>query len=122
MRGMKLADLTKIEQQALFSLIRIVVRADSEFSAEEAAGLMDVAEELGADEFEDLMNESAAWIIDEDTVKERAQAVERKEIQEEIYGTLYTIASTDGTNARENELLDWLAEAWELEISQEDPE
>lgn len=121
MPGMKLADLNKAEQQALFSLIRVLVRADSEFSAEEASGLKDVAEQLGSDDFTDLMNESAAWIIDEDTVKERARSVERKEIQEEIYGTLYTIATSDGTDSRENDLLDWLAETWGLEISQEDP-
>jgi hypothetical protein len=119
---MKLADLTKAEQQAFFSLIRVIVRANSEFSAEEAAGLMDVAEELGSDEFQDMMNESAAWIIDEKTVKERARAVERKEIQEEIYGTLYTIATTDGTDAGENELLDWLAQTWDLDVSQVEPE
>ena len=121
MPTMKLADLSQPEKEAFAALIRLLVRADSAFSADEAAELRELASEVGESEFDALMEDAATWEDDEDDVKQRATAVERQDIREEIYGALYVIATSGGTDERENDLLDWLAETWNLEISQNDP-
>jgi hypothetical protein len=111
----KLDEWTEPEKLALASLVRLMVRMDGTFSRTEAAVLQDAANELGSDEFWGLV-ESAALRDNqsEDQVREIAQAVERPDIRETIYGVLYILALEDALGTNERKLLEWLEEVWNI--------
>ena len=112
---MKLEEMNPAERNALGALIRLIVRVDGEYSEDEASGLHAAASELGEDAFWELLNESSEN-DGESAARELARLVDRQEAQEQIYGTLYTIALAGSIEARETALLDWLADTWKLDV------
>ncbi len=116
---MNLEQMTAPEKQALRSLVRMMVGADGSYSAEETATLQKAASELGEEEFWELVNDSGHHHLDEEVLKARAHAVERREAREAIYGILFGVAAAGTVDGEEGRLLDWLAEAWELKTAVE---
>jgi len=112
---MKLDQMTDSEQQALGALVRVLVGVDGEYSAAEFAGLQETADFLGADPFWQLLNETGHRHLD-DELAGLVQAVERPAAREAIYGLLFGIAAAGTVVDQEAKLLDWLAEAWGLDI------
>jgi len=112
---MKLDDMNATERMALGTLVRKMVGIDGEYSAEEAANLEQVAEELGKDDFWHLIRDAGQEDLSDQSLQARAKAVEREEVQKTIYRTLFGIATAGSIVASEGDLLDWLAEAWGLE-------
>lgn len=113
---MTLADMTEDEKRALASLVRLLVRADNQFSADESAAMHEVANELGADEFWGMVE--AAMLRegqDEEHVKAEAKGVTRQEAREVIYGSLFTIAIEDAMLAKQSELMEWLGAEWGIQ-------
>lgn len=112
---MKLSEMTDDEQQALGSLVRVIVGVDGKYSPEESAGLQQAAEELGEEEFWQLMDDAGHQRHTEDIIKGQARAVARKEARETIYGVLFGIATAGSIVGEEAAILDWLAGTWSLE-------
>jgi hypothetical protein len=122
------------ELLAFAGLARVLIRADGTFSAEEAAALEQVAEDLLApkaaespyrqegqppadpDAIWNLLDRAATELRDEEAVKQAAQAVVRPEARGAIYDALFHIASSDVVTGDEWPILDWLAAAWAVEI------
>ncbi len=111
---MKLNQMTDSERQALGSLVRVIVGVDGRYSPAESAALDQVAEELGADEFWQLVDRTSHEHHTEEIVKDQARAVERAEARETIYGVLFNVAAAGSIDGDEGKLLDWLAGAWDL--------
>jgi len=113
---MTLEDMTDEEKHVLASLMRLLVRADNQFSADESRAMHEVAEELGKDEFWGLV-EVAMMRDDQDDDHVRANAAEvtRQEVRDVIYGSLFTIAIEDAMLAKQSELLEWLGKEWSIE-------
>ena len=112
---MKLSDMTDVEKQALGSLVRVIVGVDGKYTPEESADLQQAAEELGEDDFWQLVDAAGHQHHTEDIVKDQARAVERKEAQETIYGVLFGVATAGSIAREEGDFLDWLASTWSLE-------
>lgn len=109
---MQLRQMTDGERDALGAFVRLMVGADGATSAEESADLQKVAGELGEPEFWTMVRTAHAEPYRRDAVLEKARSVERKEVQEQIYNVLFTIASEGAIMGREGEILGWLGEAW----------
>ncbi len=112
---MKLSEMTDLDKRALATLVRVIVRVDGKLSPEEAAALERAAENLGADEFWQLLDESGHHDLTEDVIKAEARAVEGQEARQTIYGVLFGIATAGSIVVEEGWILDWLAETWGLE-------
>lgn len=115
---MKLDDLQQTEKLALVGLARILIRADGEFSREEAQSLTRISEELGAEQFWQLNMQAAE--IDDEQIKQYARDVVRIPVRELIYGTLYEIAVAGMITDAESDMLDWLSDLWGM-AAQIDP-
>ena len=115
---MKLDDMNADERLALGSLVRLMVGADGRFSPGEDASLQQAAEHLGEDLFWQAVEEAGHLDSDDEPVKARAQAVERQEVRETIYRTLFEIAAAGSIVDAEGRILDWLSEAWSLESTE----
>ncbi len=116
---MKLDQMTDNEKQALGALVRVFVGADGEYSAAESAGLRKTAEYLGEEEFWRILEDSSHRHLDQEALEARAKEVERPEAREAIYGVLFGVAAAGTVDGEEGKLLDWLADAWELDTSLE---
>ncbi len=111
---MKISEMTDVEKLALGSLVRVIVGVDGKYTAEESTGLRQAAEELGEDDFWQVVDDSAHEHHTEEIVKDQARAVDRKEAQETIYGVLFSIATAGSIAREEGDVLDWLAGTWSL--------
>lgn len=109
---MTLDDLNKTEKLALVGLTRLLIRADKEFSSEEAASLERIGKELGEEPFWALIREVATF--EDEQIREHAKNVERRDVQELIYGALYEIAVAGTIAEEESDFLDWLSDTWNL--------
>jgi hypothetical protein len=112
---MKLHEMTDREREALGALVRLMVGADGATSPEESSDLQKVAAELGESEFWTLVRTAPAEPYTRDAVQSQARNVERKDVQQRIYGVLFTIAAEGAIMGREGELLAWLGEVWGIE-------
>jgi len=112
-----LADLDDSEKRILVNLVRLLVRSDGALTGAEREQIEHIAQESGDDTFWKLMDASAASADDAETILGQAEGVEDKDAQEMIYGTLYELSLQDGTDSGENDVLDRLAAAWELKIT-----
>ncbi len=114
---MKLSDMTDAEKKVLGTLVRVMVGADGRISPAEFAGLQDAADQLGADEFWDVVNDAGTHSLSEDEARAEAAAVDRKEAQTAIYGLLFGIATAGTIAVQESDLLEWVKDVWGLEPS-----
>jgi hypothetical protein len=112
---MKLSEMTAPEKKVLGTLVRVMVGADGRISPAEYAGLQDAADELGADEFWQVVNEAGSHSLREDEARAEAAAVDRKAAQTAIYGVLFGIAAAGTVAVQEGRLLEWVADAWDLD-------
>jgi hypothetical protein len=111
---MKLSEMTEPEKKVLGTLVRVMVGADGQISPAEYAGLQDAADELGDDEFWQVVNDAGTHSLDEDEARAEAAAVDRKEAQTAIYEVLFGIAAAGTVAGQEGKLLEWIADAWDL--------
>ena len=114
---MKLSDMTASEKQALGTLVRVIVGLDGEYSLDESAQLQEAAVELGEDEMWELLRTTGRQHHTEEIVQEQAREVERPEARETIYGVLFNIAAAGSIVKQEGQLLDQLAETWNLDTA-----
>ena len=111
---MMISEMTDDERHTFGALLRAMVGADGSTSPEESADLKAAANQLGADEFWSLMRETPGTDYPPDAIRRRAAAVERQQVQETIYGVLFSLATAGSVLGEEAKLLDWLATTWNI--------
>jgi uncharacterized tellurite resistance protein B-like protein len=115
-----LDQLTDQEGLALIALAREIVSLDGRLPDAEREALDNVAAELGPERYDALLEHSNRLTGTDEELEEIVGAVERPAAREAIYGALFDLASTSSIDPAELELLDWLAEVWELEVDDGD--
>lgn len=111
-----LDQLTDQEGLALIALAREIVSLDGRVSDAERAALDDLAAELGPDRYDALLERSQSLAGTDEELEELVSAVEAPAAREAIFAALFDLASSTSIDPAELELLDWLAETWELEV------
>jgi hypothetical protein len=110
---MNLTDLTREEQLALGGLVRMMIRADGEFSSAEEERIDAIGEELGSRELLwKIISDSAQAFRDDAAVKAATVAVSRSEARELILSVLTSVAIADAMSSNERTLLDGVKSTW----------
>jgi uncharacterized tellurite resistance protein B-like protein len=118
---MELADLNKDEQLALAGLLEYVVLASGHVTDEEENEIQTIVEALGEDSYRAALEEVDKRFTDEPALRAFLGKIDRQDARELIYGTIFEAAMADTVEGRESALLDWLAEAWKIEVQYEEP-
>ena len=93
---MTISEMTDDERHTFGALVRTMVGADGSTSLEESVDLQAAASRLGVDAFWGLMRETAGTDYPAEALRKRASGVERREVQETIYGVLFPVARLAG--------------------------
>lgn len=109
-----LDDLHREEKLAFLGLLRVLVRVDGEFSREEAQAMHAIARKVGSADFWRSMAESQSIYVTPDQVFEAARGVDRDDVRRFVYDCLLEVASVDGIDPSEEQLLAWLRHEWGL--------
>lgn len=110
---MTLAELEHDEVVALLALLGLMMRLDGQVSGDEMSLLTRVVSELGREAFDRAAKE-AADLRDNEAILRTAGNVKRREAREVLFELIYDMAMRESIAEREGQLLDWLAETWEL--------
>ena len=121
-RSMELSDLRGDERLALVALLKAAVVADGNVSDEEVEEIGDVVEAFGEREYRELVDEVSRRFLSQDDLKTFLQTIERPEARELVYGFFLEEAAPEALRGRESELVDWLADAWKIELEIDDGE
>ena len=111
---MKIAELEQHEKIAFGCLVRMMIRSDGHFSAEEETLLEKIGtEELGHPEnLWHIISLSAAEFPEEKDGRGTVSEVTRPEARELILRVLERVAGADEVEASEAELIDWVRQTW----------
>ncbi len=118
---MELSDLNQDEQLALTGLLEYVVLASGHVTEDEEAEIDAIVEALGEDKYRAAVEEVDRRFPDEDALKKFLATITRQEARELIYGSVMEAAMTDTVEGRESALLGWLADAWQVEVTYDEP-
>lgn len=121
-RSMDLSDLHADERLALVALLKVAVLADGTISDEEIEEIGDVVEAFGEGEYRKLADEVSRRFQSQDDLKTFLETIERPEARDLIYGFFLEEAAAEALRGRESELVDWLAEAWGIDVEIDDDE
>jgi|GEM_PF-3446169 hypothetical protein len=117
--SLNVQDLNADEELALIALAKLVVRADHDFSTEEAAQLQRVADRLGAERFGKATARAKESFKKSSDVQAFALKLERPAAKKLIYDLLYEVALAGEIVVDEARVLRWLAKSWAIEIDSE---
>lgn len=109
---MEISDLNKEERLALIGWAKLVIRADRDFSDEEADELKKLANQLGPDNWKEGVEEAAQRLQTANDLKKLAVEIERQEARELIFSVLYDLAVPGTIVEQEAKVLHWLAKTW----------
>ncbi len=119
---MELLDLRGDERLALVALLKVAVVADGSVSDEEVEEIREVVDAFGEDEYRKLVDEVSQRFQTQDDLMTFLETIQRPEAREFIYGCFLEEAAGEALRGRESELVDWLAEVWQLEVKIDDGE
>jgi hypothetical protein len=111
---MELNELTAEERIALVALLEFVIESDGRVSEDEADRIDAVVAAIGEDAYRTAAAEVDRRFEDEDGLRAFLPSITRPEARELIYGVVLDAAISDAVNARESELLEWLADVWRI--------
>ena len=112
---MKLSQLTNDEQLALGGLLRLLVRADGEFSVAEEERIDAVGDELGGkDLLWKAISTSAQHFKNDQDIRRAGLGIERKEVRELVLSILESVAIADTMSASEEGIIVALKSHWGL--------
>jgi hypothetical protein len=110
---MMLKDLEKHERNTFGGLIRMMLRADGNFTEEEEARVNEIGEALGgADLVWRVISDSAQAFPEDAQIRESVKAVARPEARVLILEALSKISASDGVDNSEQALTAWLEREW----------
>ena len=120
---MELRDLNHDERLSLVALLEQVVESEGAASDAEAASIDRAVGALGEEEYRRLVDEVDSRFTDEESLKTFLAGIGRQDARELIYGTVLETAAEHTVSAPESDILDWLAEIWNVrvEIADDDP-
>ncbi|MDZ4695267.1 MAG: TerB family tellurite resistance protein [Deltaproteobacteria bacterium] len=119
---MNIEELNPDERLALVALVKTVILADGHVSTEEVEELEDLVDALGEPAYQALLTEAERRFKTEKSMKDFLKTITGEDAREVILGTVMEMALSDSVDRSESELLDWLAETWEIEIQYEEPD
>lgn len=116
--------LTESERLTFGALLRALIRLDGYATHEEQAVVHSVVGDLlptppgadVADVLAALLERSAERYPDDAAARAAAETVTRPEAREAIYGALYEISAAGTITSGESQVLDWLAERWQIRV------
>ena len=113
-RPMELSELTDDEALVLVGFMRVVIRADGEYSQAEQQHVALVERALGPDRFKQAMLVVRGRLEKLELLKTAAKGVTRPEARRTIYDVIQKIAESDDVSVEEEKPLRWLASWWAL--------
>jgi len=110
---MKLSSLTDTERLALGGLLRLLVRADGEFSEQEEEKINALGDELGGREqlWRAISDSAQAFKTDQD-IRAAGIGIERPEVRTLTLRLLKQVALSDSMSPGEEGILSALSAAW----------
>lgn len=111
---MRISDLNKEERLALIGWSKLIIRADKEFSNEEAEELKKLAMEMGSALFNEGVAEAREQLKSVDDLKALAEKITSQEARELIFSILYDLAVPGTIVESEAKVLQWLAKTWNV--------
>jgi hypothetical protein len=115
--AMELTELNPDERIALVGLVKAVVLADGQVSEDEMEEVQEIVDAFGDEAYRGYLDAFEARFADEPSFQQFLKTIERQEARELIYGTILAGAAADAIEGHESELLSWLADAWNVEIT-----
>jgi len=119
---MELNELTREEQVALVALLELVIESDAGVSESEAEQIDRIVDKIGEDAYRSAAEEADDRFQDEDDLKAFLPTITRQDARECIYEAILEAAIPDAIGVRESELLEWLAQQWNVAVEFEGPE
>jgi uncharacterized tellurite resistance protein B-like protein len=113
---MDLSILGPEEKLALVALLKVCVSADGEVSEEEGAEIDEVVEALGDEEYRRLAERADERFPEEADLRTFLESITRPEARETIFGIVLDAVTGEAMQGRDLELLDWLREAWGIQV------
>ena len=111
---MDLHELNDQEGLILIRLLKAMIRADNQLSSQEGAEMKRVAIAMGPQKFVEFIEQARKASSRLADVKAAAMEVQRPAARQLIYSMMIEMAKQDGMDPKEAELLDWLAQTWDL--------
>ena len=111
---MELNQLSAEEQIALVALLEFVIESDGRVTEEEADRIDAVVAAIGEDAYRTAAAEVDQRFEDEEGLRAFLPAITRQEARELIYGTVLEAATSDAVDTRGSEMLEWLADVWQI--------
>lgn len=110
---MKLSDLTDTERLALGGLLRLLVRADGDFTEAEEEQINAVGDELGGrDGLWKAISDSAQAFANDQEVRRAGLGIERPPVRELTLSILTRVAHSDALSPGEQGILEALRHHW----------
>jgi hypothetical protein len=103
-------------------LLEAAVVADGSLSNDEVEHIRKVVDAFGEEEYRKLVDEVARRFQSQDDLMNFLETIQRPEPRDLIYGLFLAEASGEALRGRESELVDWLAEVWQLDVKIDDGE
>jgi hypothetical protein len=114
---MILSELNADERIALVGLVKAVVLSDGRVSSDEIDEVAEIVDAFGEESYRQSLDAFESRFPDEPSFQKFLRTIARQDARELIYGTIVTGAAADAIEGHESELLAWLAEAWNVEIT-----
>ncbi len=111
---MDLSELNSVEQLVLVGLVKAIVHADQQVSREEGQAIRELARDVGKDAWNQRVEEAREQFNTADDLFNLARTIERPGAREAIHGVLRGLAESDEMIQAEAQILDWIAEVWQL--------
>ena len=105
---------------ALVALLEVAVVADGSVSDEEVDEIGAVVDAFGEKSYRNLVDEVSRRFQSQDDLMAFLETIQRPEAREFIYAFFFKEAAGEALRGREPELVDWLAETWNIEIKVDD--
>jgi hypothetical protein len=117
---MELRDLNQDERTALVGLMKLVVMSDGNVSEEELEHVEDLVEAFGEESYQRTLDAFEKRFTDEDGFRAFLRTIGRQDARELIFGTVLEGAGAEAIENVESDLLDWLAQTWNVKIEIDD--
>ena len=116
---------TDAEREALARVALRVAEVDAPTSTEgEPAyrGAAAAAKAIGETRLYALIDEAAETFADDDALRAAALAVQRPEARAAMHALLFDVATSGASPSGDTPLLDWLAERWGIDLTNDEGE
>jgi glyceraldehyde-3-phosphate dehydrogenase/erythrose-4-phosphate dehydrogenase len=110
----ELSELSDLELQVLVGLVKLVVHADREISAEERQVLATVQEAVGVSRWNQAVRAARDAYELVEQLEIDAKALDRVDAQQQIHAVLLRLAGSDEIIDAEAHVLQWVVEEWGL--------